>query len=55
MRNVISELVEIYTDILVRSHGGYEDYTDYCCKEGMWSYSNWFAVEVEYGTYVEDD
>lgn len=35
MRYIIAELIELYTDILIKHYGGCEDYTDNCCQLGM--------------------
>ena len=48
MRNILSCLIELYTDALI------EYYEDYCCQSGLWAYSNWIAVEVEYGSNSRD-
>ena len=43
MRNILSDLIEIYTDQLIK---GYEHY---CCEYSMSCYSGCVAGEIEYG------
>lgn len=42
-RNILSELIEFYTDILI------EEYEEYCCEDGMCQYSGCIAGEIEFG------
>ena len=43
MRYIVSELIELYTDVIIK---GYEEY---CCELGMEQYSGCIAGEIEYG------
>ena len=44
MRNILSDLIEIYTDQLIK---GYEHY---CCECSMSCYSGCIDGEIKYGT-----
>ncbi|MCR9134316.1 MAG: hypothetical protein NXI08_17240, partial [bacterium] len=44
MRNILSDLIEIYTDQLIK---GYEHY---CCEYSMSCYSGCIAGEIEFGS-----